>query len=70
MVSFSASVDELQSGRLREARSLNFSQCVEAEDGIRGHTKASQRRASVQAMRPATARRDAAPPPDVTRDNG
>ena len=70
MGSFSASVDELQSGRLREARSLHVSQFVEADAGIRGHAKASKRHASVQAMRPVTTRRDAVPPPEVTRDTG
>jgi hypothetical protein len=38
------------------------------EGGVHEHEKASKRRASVQAMRPAAERRDAAPPPDVTRD--
>jgi hypothetical protein len=37
-------------------------------DGGQGCEKASKRRAYVQVMRPATARRDATPPPDCTRD--
>ena len=39
------------------------------EDGLHGHEKASKRLASLQAMRPAPARRYAAPPPDVTGYN-
>jgi hypothetical protein len=38
-----------------------------SDDGGHGHEQAAQRRASLPAMRPATERRDAAPPPDVTR---
>jgi hypothetical protein len=37
------------------------------EDGGHGPEKASKRLTSLQVMRPATARRDAAPPADLTR---
>jgi len=37
------------------------------EDGGHGHEKAAQRPTSVQAMRPAPARKEAAPPLDLTR---
>ena len=39
-------------------------------DGGHGQEKASKRLASLQVMRPATARRDAAPAPDFTRYKG
>jgi hypothetical protein len=38
------------------------------EDSVHRHERASKRLTSLQAMHPATARRDTAPPPDVTRD--
>jgi hypothetical protein len=40
----------------------------QSDDGGYGYEKAAQRLVSVPAMRPATARRDAASPPDRTRD--
>jgi len=37
------------------------------EEDVQGPEKASKRLASVQAMRPATEKKYAAPPPDLTR---
>jgi hypothetical protein len=45
-----------------------YSNLEKVEDGVHGHEKASKRLASVQAISPTTDRRDAAPPPDFTRD--
>jgi hypothetical protein len=42
----------------------------QVEEGGRGHEEASKRPVSVRAMSPATRRRDATPPPDLTRDKG
>ncbi len=39
-----------------------------SDDGGHGHEQAAQRRVSVPAMHPATARRDAASPPEWTCD--
>jgi len=44
-----------------------YSSLLKVEDGGHGPKKASKRLTSLQAMRPATAKRDAAPPPDYTR---
>ncbi len=51
----------------RTGRSISSS-LSKVEGGGHGHEKASQRRASLQAMSPATVRRYAAPPLDLTRD--
>ena len=48
----------------RTKRNLVMSR--KGEDGLQGHEQGSKQRASVQTMRPATARRDAAPPRDLT----
>src|SRR2546427_8684343 len=40
---------------------------ITTEGGIHGHEATAKRCMSLQAMRPATARRYAAPPPDFTR---
>jgi hypothetical protein len=45
------------------------SRVSKVKGGAHGDEQASQRLASVPAMRLATARRDAALPPDWTRDN-
>jgi hypothetical protein len=60
--------------RSRHTRSLGRSgravsrRVEQSDDGGQGHEQAAQRRVSVPAMRPATARRDAASSPDWTRD--
>jgi len=50
---------------------ISFAQCLavcsKVADEVHGHEKALKRLASLQAMRPAPARRYPAPPPDVTR---
>ena len=51
----------------KEARSISRT-LSKVEGEVHGHEKASKRLASLQAMRPVMARRDAAPAPDITRD--
>jgi len=51
---------------VKEERSIS-SNLWKVEDSVHGHEKASKRLASLQAMRPATERRHAAPPTDFTR---
>ena len=51
----------------KEARAISHT-LSKGEGEVHGHEKASKRLASLQAMRPGMARRDAAPPPDLTRD--
>jgi hypothetical protein len=48
--------------------SLNFYQFVEGRSWVHVHEEAWLRRASLRAIGSQTVRRDAAPPPDVTRD--
>jgi hypothetical protein len=55
-----------RSGSSYRLRSF-YSSLLKVEGDVHGHEKASKRLASLQAMSPATQRRDAASRPDVTR---
>src|SRR5215813_3017564 len=46
---------------------LHLSQFLAVRKGVPGHEEALKRLTSLQAMSPTTARRCAAPPPDLTR---
>jgi hypothetical protein len=54
-------------GHAAYRRRSSYSSLSTVEEDVHGPEKASNRLASVQAMRPATEKRDAAPPPDFTR---
>ena len=51
-----------------EQMTRKFSHVSKVEGGVHGREEVSKRRAALPAISPVTARRDTAPPPELTRD--